>query len=109
MRFWGYIEHLDTKRVVKLHRDSMGEKSLILGRKLTAMVFDLIVPTNWMCEPGQTIQSPMPYFSKKMIGQDVSSFPVLKVIIYNDSSSWSLCEHGRNQTYGYLPQVSGLL
>lgn len=73
--------------VVKLHRDSMGEKSLILGRKLTAMVFDLIVPTNWMCEPGQTIQSPMPYFSNKMIGQDVSSFPVLKVIIYNDSLS----------------------
>ena len=45
----------------------MGEKSLILGRKLTAMVFDLIVPTNWMCEPGQTIQSPMPYFSNKFI------------------------------------------
>lgn len=51
-------------------------------KKLTEMGFDLTTPTNWICELGQAIYSPLPYFSKKTIGQDVNSFLVQKVIIY---------------------------
>lgn len=46
---------------------------------------------------------PKPYLSNKRLRQDSSSFPVLKVIIYNDSPSWSTVE------IKLIPQVSGLL
>lgn len=91
--------------VVQQYKRQHGEKRHVLDRELQIQGLISLFPPTGGVSLGKPFNLSISYLSNQMIGQDVSTFPLLKVIIYNNSPSWSLWEHRGSQRNAYLPLV----